>query len=338
MKSLLLALLIACSSSAWATGAATLMAPSPVGAAILLIRSYIKEQNKAYYIQVESRAENFEKAKQQAFRLASEQVAGTVVLSESELRNSQLTRDEIITYSSGLIDEYKIVSRHDSHNHVRLVVDIWIQESVMAQRLLARSATDQGIRGPELATRVDSIQQERQRGDAVFAAVMRDFPRRAFVVQMSRPQITMDPYRNVMIFLDVQIRWDQRYLAAVYDAAQRTGRKPCVWSCPPGPRFYIQGWEFDDIQKLLLINSAIGQSDLHLMMTITSQHARPSYKKCFALGSLASLKMYGFGGNQLNLWDQPYQARVGANLGTDTDTMSILDNVRIEVVNGSQCR
>lgn len=338
MRTLLLAVLMACSGSALAQGAAAMMAPSPVAAVVLLFRSYIKEQTKAYYIQVESRAENFEKAKQQAFRLASEQVAGTVVLSESELRNSRLTRDEIITYSSGLIDEYRIVSRVDAHNYVQLVVDIWIQESVMAQRLLARSATEQGIRGPELATRVESIQQERQRGDAVFAAVLSDFPRRAFAVQMSRPQIIMDPYRNVMVFSDVEIRWDRRYLAAVYDAAQRTGRKPCVWNCPPGSRFYIQGWEFDDIQKLLLINSVIGTTDLHLMMTITTLQGQPHYKKCFGLGSLSSKKMYGFGGNQLSLWDQTYQARLNASLGTDTAAMSALDNIRIEVVTGPQCR
>lgn len=338
MRTLLLALLMACSGSALAQGAAAMMAPSPVAAVVLLFRSYIKEQTKAYYIQVESQAENFEKAKQQAFRLASEQVAGTVVLSESELRNSRLTRDEIITYSSGLVDEYRIVSRVDAHNHVQLVVDIWIQESVMAQRLLARSASEQGIRGADLATRVESIQQERQRGDAVFAAVIRDFPRRAFAVRMSRPNIVMDPYRNVMMFLDVEIRWDQRYLAAVYEAAQRTGRRPCMWRCAPGAKFYIQGWEFDDIQKLVLIHDVLGSSDLHLLLEIASTQASSAYKKCFAFGSLASKKMYGFGGNQLNLWDQPYQARVSTNLGTNTVMMSTLDNVRIEVVTGSQCR
>jgi len=338
MKRWALALLIFCSASASAIGTASIVTPSPLGAAILVLRSYIKEQTKAYYIQVESRADNFEKAKQQAFRLASEQVAGTVILSESELRNSKLSRDEIITYSSGLIDEYRIVSRDDGPSSVRLVVDIWIVESVMAQRLLARSATEKGINGPDLATRTDSILEERRRGDAVFRAVLQDFPRRAFDVKMSRPQITMDPNRNVVVFSDVEISWDKRYLAAVYDAAQKTGRKPCIWSCPRGPKFYIQGWEFDDIQKLQLVDSHISGANLHVKMEIVDVRGNTASKLCFHLGRLSDLRMYGFGGNQLSLWDVPYRGRVHTNLGQNTAMMSGLENIRIEVVNGTQCR
>lgn len=338
MKQWALALLIFCSASASAVGTSAIMAPSPLGAAILVLRSYLKEQTKAYYIQVESRAENFEKAKQQAFRLASEQVAGTVVLSESELRNSKLTRDEIITYSSGLIDEYRIVSRDDGPNGVRLVVDIWIVESVMAQRLLARSATEKGINGADLATRTDSILEERRRGDAIFQAVLRDFPGRAFAVKMSRPQILMDPNRNIVIASEVELAWDKRYLAAFYDAAQKTGRKPCVWSCPPGPRFYIQGWEFDDIQKLYQIDRHVAGSNLQVKMEILDPRGNTVSKRCFSLGSLSDIRMYGFGGNQLSLWDVPYRTRVHANFGQDTATMSNLENIRIEIVNGTQCR
>lgn len=338
MKRCILALLIACSLNAAAFDATRLATPSPWGAVILAVRSYIKEQKKVYYIQVESRAADFEKAKQQAFRLATEQVAGTVVLSESELRNNNLTRDEIITYSSGIVDEFRIVQRNDTPGSVHLVVDIWIAESAMAQRLLARSATEKGIKGSELATRTDSILDERQRGDAIFQAVLRDFPFRAFAVKMSKPQIAMDLNRNVVMFSDIEIAWDKKYIAAIYEAAQRTGRKPCVWNCPPGPKFYIQGWEFDDIQKLLLIDRHISGANLHVKMEIFDTRGNAALKNCVFLGSLASLSMYGFGGNQLSLWEVPYRARLHTELGQNTAVMSNLDNIRIEIVNGSQCR
>lgn len=338
MKHWILALLILCSTSANAIGTAAILTPSPLAATVLIVRSYFKEQKKVYYIQVESRAEDFEKAKQQAFRLASEQVAGTVVLSESQARSDRLTRNEITTYSSGLIDEFRIVSRNDEPGAVRLVIDIWIQDSVMAQRLLARSATEKGINGTDLATRTDSILDERSRGDAIFQAVLRDFPRRAFAVKMSRPQINMDPNRNVVVFSDIEIAWDKKYLAAVYDAAQKTGRKPCVWSCPRGPKFYIQGWEFDDVQKLHLIDSHISGTSLYIKMEILDVRGNTASKQCLHLGSLASLNMYGFGGNQLSLWDVPYQTRLHTNLGQNTAMMSSLENIRIEIVNGTQCR
>ena len=156
MKRLIVALLAALSIDAVAIDPASVLMPSPLSL-VLAYNTYVKDSKKVYYIRVQSQARDFELAKKQAFRLASEQVAGTVVLSESELRNSKLTRDEIITYSSGLIDEYKIVDRFDGPGYVKLTMDVWITESVMAQRLLAKSATDRGVDGAALATRVDSI-------------------------------------------------------------------------------------------------------------------------------------------------------------------------------------
>ena len=126
MKRILVALLAAMSINAVAIDPASILMPSPFSI-ILAYNSYVKDQKKVYYIRVQSQAQDFEQAKKQAFRLASEQVAGTVVLSESELRNSRLTRDEIITYSSGIVDEYKIINRVDGPNFVKLTVDIWIK-------------------------------------------------------------------------------------------------------------------------------------------------------------------------------------------------------------------
>lgn len=166
MKQLVVSLLAAVCFNVLAVDAGTLLRPSPLGV-VIAFNTYFKDKKKVYYIRVESQARDFESAKKQAFRLASEQVAGTVVLSESELRNSNLTRDEIITYSSGLIDEYKIVDRFDSGNSVKLTMDVWITESVMAQRLLAKSATNKGVDGSALSTRAESILTERSQGDQI---------------------------------------------------------------------------------------------------------------------------------------------------------------------------
>ena len=338
MKWLVSLLLAVASTCVWSSNIATMITPSPLGAAILILQSYIKDQKKIYYVRVESQAANFEQAQQQAFRLASEQVAGTVVLSESELRNSNLTRNEIITYSSGIVDRFQIISRVDAPGQVRLVVDVWIAESVMAQRLLARSATERGINGTDLAVTTSTILDERQRGDAIFRAVLRDFPKRAFVVKMSRPRIAMDPVRNVVATVDVEIAWDRRYILAFYDAAKQTGRKPCVWNCAQTAKFYIQGWEFDDIQKLLIVDQHIVAANSTLQLDIVDTQGRVSHRQCMALGNLTHLKLYGFGGNQLNLWEYPYRVTAHMDLGQNTAAMARVENLRAEIVNGAQCR
>lgn len=337
MKKLVVVLLAALSFNAVALDATALITPSPMGV-VLAVNTYFKDRKKVYEIRVESQARDFEQAKKQAFRLASEQVAGTVVLSESELRDSKLTRDEIITYSSGLIDEYRIVNRQDTGNSVQLVMDIWIAESVMAQRLLAKSATERGVNGADLSVRAESILDQRQRGDVVFRAILNDFPRRAFVVKSSQPRIQMDLYRNTSISVQWELSWDSRYFNAFADAAQQTGRKPCVlWGCSEGQKFFIQGREFDDVQKLLMVRDHIHGTNATVMIELQDLQGRPVSRTCDNLGNLFPLFVVGQSHIALNNKDT-VRGQAVIYIGQNTTKMTSLENIRIEVVPGSQCR
>lgn len=333
MKRLVVALLAALSFNALAIDAASMITPSPLGV-IIAIRSYLKDQKKVYYIRVESQAQDFEKAKKQAFRLASEQVAGTVVLSESELRNSKLTRDEIITYSSGLIDEYKIVDRVDGAGSTKLIMDVWIVESVMAQRLLAKSATEKGINGSALSVRAESILDERSRGDDIFGAVLRDFPQRAFSVKMDTPDIYMDASRNTQVSIPITINWDKRYVAAFEDAAEKTGNKMCRFGCAD-LRYFIQYREFYDVQKLVAIDNHFKSSRPTVMVEVQNTHGQPIKRVCY----LYNVEFYSYYGNSLKLTQgAAHRFRASVSLGQDIASMAKTDNILVEVVTGSQCR
>jgi len=332
MKQLVATLLVALSFNALAVDAAALLTPSPLGV-VIAVKSYLKDQKKVYYIRVESQAPDFEKAKKQAFRLASEQVAGTVVLSESELRNSKLTRDEIITYSSGLIDEYKIVDRYDGAGFVKLTVDVWIAESVMAQRLLAKSATEKGIDGGALSTRAESILDERSRGDDIFRAVLRDFPRRAFRVKMETPDVYMDAYRNTQVSIPITISWDERFVNAFNDAAEKTGNKMCRFGCAD-LRYFIQDREFYDIQKLVDIDQYFRSSSPTVMVEVQNIYGQPVKRVCY----LHNVEFYSYYGNSLRLQNGTHRFRASVNLGQDLAGMAKTDNILVEVVTNSQCR
>lgn len=332
MKKLLAFLLAALCINALALDATSLITPSPLGV-VLAFNTYFKDKNKVYYIRVESQARDFEQAKKQAFRLASEQVAGTVVLSESELRDSKLTRDEIITYSSGLIDEYKIVDRYDAPGSVKLTMDVWIVESVMAQRLLAKSATDRGLDGTALGTRTESILDERRRGDDIFRAILRDFPRRAFRVKMDTPDVFMDAYRNTQVSVPIAIEWDERYVTAFNDAAEKTGNKMCRFGCAD-LRYFIQGREFYDIQKLADIDQHFKSSWPVIMVEVQNNLGQPVKRVCY----LHNVEFYSFYGNSLRLQSASTRFRANISLGQDVAAMSKTDNILVEVVTQTQCR
>lgn len=350
MKRLIVALLAAVSIDAMAIDAAAVLMPSPLSL-VLAYNTYVKDSKKVYYIRVQSQARDFELAKKQAFRLASEQVAGTVVLSESELRNSRLTRDEIITYSSGLIDEYKIIDRLDGPGYVKLTMDVWITESVMAQRLLAKSATDRGVDGAALATRVDSILEERQRGDQILTAILRDMPRHGFKVTLKPAQIRMDDNRNVLISVFVSVRWDDRYVAAFTDAAGKIGRKPeplCVFNCAP-QNYWLNGYVVDDVQKLKMVVDYVKNTSPTLKLELQDQNGTAVSRICSRLPMTWDMgvepgvrSLVGIDVTGTNVW---LDSKAGVSgdvyftpLGQNTAQMSRLSEVRAEVVAQSQCR
>ena len=62
-------------------------------------------------VDVESYASTFEEAKKEGFRLAVEYAVGSLILSETEVRSDRMKRDEIITYASGFVEDFKILSR-----------------------------------------------------------------------------------------------------------------------------------------------------------------------------------------------------------------------------------
>lgn len=345
MKKLILALLVSVCINTPAMDVTTLITPSPLGI-VIAINSYIKDQKKVYYIRVESQARDFELAKKQAFRLASEQVVGTVVLSESELRNSQLTRDEIVTYSSGLIDQYKIVDRLDGPDFVKLTVDVWIVESQMAQRLLAKSATERSINGDALGTRVDSIMEERQRGQAIIETILKDYPRRAFRVKMTTSGANMDISGNSFVLVKWEVSWDERFVNAFHEAAQHTGNKPCVWRCPEGPQFWLNGFWSLDPSKLNLVVSTVKNTEATMRVELLDIHGNIITQQCQRLAVLRQQWGSPYP-NTAMVSEYPTQVNLGGKhvltgqmqfvLGKNTQIISNLGEFRAEVVPRSQC-
>ena len=345
MKKLVATLLVALSCNALAVDATALLTPSPLGV-VIAIKSYLKDQKKVYYIRVESQARDFEQAKKQAFRLASEQVAGTVVLSESELRNSNLTRDEIITYSSGLIDEYKIVDRYNSGNFVKLTMDVWIVESVMAQRLLAKSATEKGVNGAALSTRAESILTEREQGDQIIWAVLRDMPRHGFSVKLDTAQVAMDARRNTVISVNADIKWDPRYVDAFTAAAKEVGTKPTplCWSNCVNYQYALNGYMFPDPVKLQMVLDFVRQAQLTLKVEIQDVNGQALARSCSPLGLLqeqtkAENPMIVARNNYVVVGaDNALAVNLDFRLGQNTLAMARLNDIHAEVVTQSQCR
>lgn len=340
MKKIVVALALGIGLSALAQDVSKAVTPSPLGVVISVTNFFNSDRKKFYQIQVQSSGRTFEQARQNAFRLAVEEAAGFAILSESELRNSKLARDEIITYSSAFVEKYKIVNRLDSGNSVNLVVDVWVAESAIANRLLAKNASENTINGEQLGTQVSTLVDERQRGDALLAAVLRDYPRRALTAKVGTPRIYMDANRSTVIAIPWQVQWADQYIVSINETLKTVAIPPkfwCVDNCAR-PVSSVNGYAFDDFYKYNMVQQRVGGTDATLKIELRDIHGQTVFTHCRPLGMLNS-PLYNANGQNISIVPGKYLYNQEVlTFAPSTSLISVLDKVHAEVIERSQCR
>lgn len=176
------------------------------------------------YVQVDVIAEGTtaDQARHRGFRIAVEQAVGTVIASQSISQNQRLAQDEIVAYSSGFVDRYEIQQQTQLPDRVRLQMRVWVAEIRLAHRLLGDSQRTQSVDGDRLGAQISTIIQQRQSGDQLVAAVVRDFPQRSFVVDATVGRVQFGANRVAVMEVPVQVQWDHKWLESLLDTLRRT--------------------------------------------------------------------------------------------------------------------
>lgn len=217
MKRLLAVLLIAVSAAANA---------QILSAVIASIQTITADRVPVHYIKVESTAPDFELARKNAFKVAVEHAVGTIVVSEAEMRNNKLTRDEIINYSSGFVDRYNILNQKNVSGGVQIVVEVWVSHSAIANRLLNNSKTAGEVQGDRIAVQLESIGEQRTNSDRLLGAVMRDYPNRAFDVKLQPVNVEIDQSRKATLLVPFTIGWNKKYLSSLEEVIKNINQYP----------------------------------------------------------------------------------------------------------------
>ena len=219
LRSSLLVLAFICSTSTFAQAKSLeIFMKVPWSLGIHLAEWVIKERQKTFYVEVTTDGSTLEQARHSAFRIATERAVGVIILSETETANSRLKRDEIISYASGYVDEYKIVDQTERQGRIWIKAQVWIKHSAIANRLLAGSVEPGKIDGERHSAQLSSLKHQQRSGDSLLSAVLNDFPKRSFVTKAGKTQIEVQPDRTAQLAVDFTAYWDYRYLEALNES------------------------------------------------------------------------------------------------------------------------
>lgn len=272
----------------------TYLIPNPIAVALTIGQWLMKDSRKVYYVQVKSTATTPALARAEAFKLAVNQAVGALVLAESEVKNNELIRKDIIQYSSGYVEDFKVLKETQVDGSVQIVMDVWVSDSKIADRLLYVSKGNNIIDGTKAATQHQSLLNEKTSGNRLLDAVLNDFPARAFDVSVDKTQWRTTG-RTLEIYIPISIGWNSTYINALYEVlmATRDGnnsfdqkyvkRYPSVVMLKRKGDFFKTYAAYNDSYKAGMIERALISSDPMVSLQIKDTANVVIYAQCFKL-------------------------------------------------------
>jgi len=261
--------------------------PSPLGV-ILTVGQWLmfSDNKRVYYIEVAGRGATAEQARNNGFRLAVEQALGTLISSETEVRNGRIVRDEIISYAAGYVDRFTIVSTGQAGNQVEVVMKVWVGRSALADRLLNRTEQSGQVDGARASVQLQTLNQERATGDAILQQVLNDFPRRAFDIEL-RPTDVVRQNRSAIMEINFGMSWNRDYLRSLRTALEATGQRTsnpvAIIGVNEGGWFgaFDGAAKYDDTVKLQLLANRMIFSLPTVLVTIRGPGREVLFTSCY---------------------------------------------------------
>lgn len=278
-------------------------------------------------------------ARNNGFRLAVEQAIGSIVASEAESQNGRLVRDEILNYSAGYVDRFEIVDSQDYNGQVKFTMQVWVKRSALADRLLNKSERSGEIDGARASVQLATLNQERASGDQLVAQVLKDFPRRAFDIDLQPADIVRDQ-RQAAIEIPFKITWNQDYLRSLWaalDAASiKTSTPVAVIGLNSGNLFGFGGQaRYDDPAKFNLLVNAMVNPKPAVLFTLRANDNRILYRQCswWTPWNFVETSIY----RPSAFVNGSAKVRATARIPVSLTVLEAVNRVEIDVVNDAQC-
>jgi len=222
---------------------------------------------------------------------ALEQAFGTLILNEIEVKNGELTMNNTLAYRSAFIQQFRILERHSEGGYIGLLLEVWVQESQLSNRVLGKSSATATIDWQSVNQQVLSFQQSRQEADLVLESVVRDFPYRAFQITLGRSEVVVDDRRIPSLRIPFRVEWNHKFLNSLEEALARISHNPkCdTWlhrdteACLK--KFHVsmsrQTAYFDDKLVMELLKTHMESDPPILLLNVLGTDGDKIYKACF---------------------------------------------------------
>ena len=301
-------------------------------------------------LQVSGEGSTFEEAKQNAFRTAIEFVAGSVVTSERESTNYKLVKDEILVYSAGYVTDYKILNTITSGNKVRVIVDVQVSSSKLSDRILGAGREPKNFDNDKHYNQHQTYLQGKNNADRLLNQVLNDYPKKAFTITQGVHQFKVDQYRNGIVEIPLELKWNYNYIASFNEALKilEDGSNGLLKHSPGNvtvmakdPKDWVIGsknqYKFNDMVIISSIRTSMQQHKPNILLSIKDFNNNTVFKQCYIPDSIAGKKpaFYDLGTTLVVYGNQTEKNKI--ELGLTQDAIKQIHSIELNVVAENNC-
>ena len=116
-----------------------------------------------------------EKAVQNAFSQAIEQTVGVLVDAETVVKNDQLIRDEVLTFSRGYVDKYEVVKRWQEEGLHHATIRAVVAQDKLVEKLRGMKIAMVDVAGELTARQIDFDAKNEEQAAEMFKKALAGF-------------------------------------------------------------------------------------------------------------------------------------------------------------------
>ena len=181
-----------------------------------------------------------ELAKQDAFKKAVELAIGVGIQTERVTADDEVKRNYILSHSSGYIDSFRIIDITKHKNKVEMDMEVHVRSTLTDDYIFNTGKVEQRVNGNFIKEQSDSYMAERQSGDKLLDAVLKDYPEKAYTVEQPAPaKFMIDQDRKFFVRLQYKIRFSDEYLKSLAQILSQVKDVDCTIKCGSYPSIKV---------------------------------------------------------------------------------------------------
>lgn len=250
----------------------------------------------AGYRTVTGNGKSFEEAKQQAFRKAIELEVGSNVLSDIETQNYRRIKDEIYIYSSGYVDDYKVLNQETRGDKVIVLIEVLVSESKIKNRIISAGKSDKDFDNQKHSAQVETYIQERLSADRLLGKHLAEYPKKAYTIKQHPYNITLNEYRKPVLNIPYTLGWNYEYIKTLREILNTIehgsnglfkNSEGAVVIMVKDPKDWILGekttHKFNDLNTVNQVHNALnGYNQIRIIVRLKDLYNNDIHAICYA--------------------------------------------------------